>query len=536
MRNVCELVRQSSSLVPDNLALVSGADRVTYRELWAHICRVAAGLNARGISGGSRVAIFLDKRTETVASMFGATAGGCVFIPISPQLKTDQIIHILAESEARVLITTRIKVAMLRARLADCPSLELIVALDGPGDDTNADGRTMTNWASFVDCEVSTEFAGAPGLLDEDMAAILYTSGSTGKPKGVVLSHRNLLEGARSVASYLDMTEADRVLCVLPLNFDAGLSQLTTSFLQGAAAILVNYLIPQDAVDVAAREDVTCITGVPSLWFQLAQATWPDDNRRRLRLFANTGGQMPAGLLASLRALFPNARPFLMYGLTEAFRSTYLDPDEVDRQPGSIGKAIPNARIKVIRPDGSECSPYEHGELVHIGAHVAMGYWRRPEETQKRFRPAPGAGADGLCQQTAVWSGDIVYRNEEGFLFFVGRLDGMIKTSGYRVSSTEIEETLLASELIGEAVVVGIPNPELGQEILAYVTAGASGTVDEAALRKYAQARLPLYMIPRRFVLLDAMPRNNNEKYDRVLLSKLALNAETPGQLSVLTA
>ena len=228
------------------------------------------------------------------------------------------------------------------------------------------------------------------------MAAILYTSGSTGLPKGVVLSHRNLIAGAESVSHYLGNTADDVILSALPLSFDAGFSQLTTAFSVGAHVVLLNYLLPADVVRLCSRHRVTGLTCVPPLWVQIADQDWPTEAAENLRYFANTGGRMPKAALDRLRSLFRRAKPFLMYGLTEAFRSTYLDPAEVDRRPDSIGKAIPNAEVLVVRPDGSLCGPGEQGELVHRGALVAMGYWNDPEQTAERFRPAP-AREPGLC-------------------------------------------------------------------------------------------------------------------------------------------
>ena len=298
--------------------------------------------------------------------------------------------------------------------------------------------------------------------IDVDMAAILYTSGSTGKPKGVVLSHRNVLTGGASVSQYLENHPGDVILAALPLSFDAGFSQLTTGFTVGAHVVLVNYLLARDIVRLCAKHQVTGLTCVPPLWIQLADQEWPEEATRSLRYFANTGGRMPRATLDRLRAIFPAAKPYLMYGLTEAFRSTYLDPAEVDRRPDSIGKAIPNAEIMVVREDGTPCAPGEEGELVHRGALVALGYWNDAERTAERFRPAPGREA-GLCTtELAVWSGDVVVADEDGFLYFVSRRDEMIKTSGYRVSPTEIEEVVYSTGLVRDAVALGVRRPEAG--------------------------------------------------------------------------
>ena len=350
------------------------------------------------------------------------------------------------------------------------------------------------------------------------MAAILYTSGSTGRPKGVVLSHRNLIVGAESVSHYLGNSPDDVILSALPLSFDAGFSQLTTAFSVGAHVVLLNYLLPADVVRLCARHRVTGLTCVPPLWIQIADQDWPAEAAEHLRYFANTGGRMPKATLDRLRSVFPEATPFLMYGLTEAFRSTYLDPAEVDRRPDSIGKAIPNAEILVVRPDGSLCDPGEEGELVHRGALVAMGYWNDPERTAERFRPAP-AREPGLCtEELAVWSGDVVVRDEEGFLYFVGRKDEMIKTSGYRVSPSEIEEVAYDTGLVRDAVALGVEDAKLGQHVVLVVSPASGGQVDVDALLAQMKKALPLYMLPKRVDVRPEIPRSPNGKFDRTLL------------------
>ena len=255
---------------------------------------------------------------------------------------------------------------------------------------------------------------------------------------------------------------------------------------------------------------------------QLADQAWPEEASRSLRYFANTGGRMPRATLGRLRTLFPHALPYLMYGLTEAFRSTYLDPAEVDRRPDSIGKAIPNAEILVVREDGTVCDPGETGELVHRGPLVALGYWNDPERTAERFRPAPGRDAGVVLPETAVFSGDLAMRDEDGFLYFVSRNDEMIKTSGYRVSPTEIEETVHETGLAGDAVALGVEDPRLGQRIVLVASPRFGAELDTAALLAELRRRLPLYMVPKDVLVRDEIPRSPNGKYDRARLRQEA--------------
>ncbi|HEY1397977.1 acyl-CoA ligase (AMP-forming), exosortase A system-associated, partial [Roseateles sp.] len=429
-----------------------------------------------------------------------------------------------------VLITSRDRFASLRAVLAACPSVRHVVVVDpapdtasGASADASSEAPSFTwhRYSDLLDAPAQT----AHRVIDTDMVSILYTSGSTGRPKGVVLSHRNMVAGAKSVASYLGNRPEDRLLAALPLSFDAGFSQLTTAFHAGASVSLLNYLMPRDVLKALERDRITGLTAVPPLYIQLAQLEWPAAIDQQLRYFANTGGRMPRETLNLLRQRVPSAQPFLMYGLTEAFRSTYLPPEEVDRRPDSIGKAIPNAEILVLREDGTPCAPDEPGELVHRGALVGMGYWNDAEKTAERYKllPLGAAGREAGLQlpEYAVFSGDNVRQDAEGFLYFIGRRDEMIKTSGYRVSPTEVEEILYATQLVGECVAFGVDHATLGQtiQVIATPPAGADA-LDSAALLVQCKARMPAYMIPAGVEeKAGPLPRNPNGKIDRKLLS-----------------
>ncbi|HWJ06238.1 MAG TPA: acyl-CoA ligase (AMP-forming), exosortase A system-associated, partial [Steroidobacteraceae bacterium] len=387
--------------------------------------------------------------------------------------------------------------------------------------------------------------AGAAGLpfrvIDTDMAAILYTSGSTGKPKGVVLSHRNMVTGAKSVAQYLGNTPDDRLLAVLPLSFDYGFSQLSTAFHVGASVVLMDYLFPRDVLKLVVQERITGLAAVPPVWIQMAELDWPATVTEHLRYFTNSGGAMPTATLAKLRAAWPKTKPYLMYGLTEAFRATYLPPEEVDQRPESMGKAIPNTEVMVVRADGTECEPDEPGELVQRGSLVALGYWNDPAKTAERFKPAPAQPTELCLTEMAVWSGDTVKKDKDGFLYFIGRKDEMIKTSGYRVSPTEVEEVAYASGLVGDAVAVAAPHADLGQGIVLVCSTSpalagevarsageGSGEGSSDALLSFMKARLPNFMVPHHIAWLPELPRNPNGKFDRPALAAQFRDALRP--------
>lgn len=511
-----DFIAMQAQREPERTALSDRGSTVTYQQLWQLVNDVANRLLAAGLKPDDRVGVYLEKRFEAVAAYFGTTMAGGVFVPINPLLRDAQVLHIMNDCGAKVMVTSGSRLQALDSTLTQSRVLSHVLAVD-ERDVPQIDNLSVERWSTPAGRVAE---AIPHRRIDVDMAAILYTSGSTGLPKGVVLSHRNMVVGATSVNQYLANTSDERILSALPLSFDAGLSQLTTAFAVGATVVLLNYLTAQHLVKVFAEERITALTGVPPLWNQLVQQEWPREAAERLRYFANTGGHLPRATLDKLRAIFPKAKPFLMYGLTEAFRSTYLDPAEVDRRPDSIGKAIPNAEILVVGRDGELCRPGEEGELVHRGALVALGYWNDPARTAERFRPAPTRPTEISLEERAVWSGDTVRLDEEGFLYFVGRSDGMIKASGYRVSPTEVEETVIASGHVEEAVAIGVPHPELGQAIVVVVTPAPGQKINQMAILSHCREKLPLFMVPSEIIERGSLPQTTSGKVDRVLLTR----------------
>ncbi|WP_175748292.1 acyl-CoA ligase (AMP-forming), exosortase A system-associated [Burkholderia ambifaria] len=501
--SIADLLERGAQRWPHHVAYADGGGRMTYEQLAHAVRRAATVFAARGVRPGERVAIYAPKRIETVVAMLAANALGAIFVPVNPQLKEAQIEHIVTDSGAALFVTGA-------QRLKRLPTLAPLVGARALLIEELTD-------AIFASDAGDASYA-ASRPVDDDPAALLYTSGSTGKPKGVVVSHRNLVSGAFSVAAYQQLADDDVVLGVLPLSFDAGLSQLTTALASGACYAPLDFLQPAEVPRHCDAFGVTSITGVPPLWMQLASAGWSDTARARIRRFANTGGHLATPLLQRLQALFTHADPYLMYGLTEAFRSTYLPPADAALRPTSIGKAVPNAEILVLRADGSECAADEPGELVHRGAFVTLGYWNRPELTAQRFRALPRRHGEIPRHDVAVWSGDIVRRDADGYLYFVARGDDMIKTSGYRVSPTEVEDVLFALPHIAEAAVFGVPHPALGEAIAACVVSTLDADACRADIARACREALPTYMSPLVVEPLPALPRNPNGKIDRPAL------------------
>ncbi len=516
-----QLIAHSARSAPDAPALLFRDQSFSYAQLQLQVETVANALLDLGVGAGERVAVYLPKQPETVFSLFGTAAAGACFVPINPLLKPRQVAHILPHCNVRVLITSAPRLETLLAVLENCPDLHTIVLVDDHvPNETRLLPQQQLSYTEF--CNLSGGETIPHRRIDIDMTAILYTSGSTGNPKGVVLSHRNLVAGARSVASYLGNLPADRILAVLPLSFDAGLSQLTTAFSVGASVVLMDYLLPRDVIRAVAHYGVTGLAAVPPLWNQLKDMNWPASAVRSLRYITNTGGAMPVSTTRALQKALPATKIFLMYGLTESFRSTYLPPDQVAIRPESMGKAIPNAEILVINEAGKECAPHEPGELVHRGALVSLGYWNDPQMTAERFKPCPVQPMEIPSTELAVWSGDQVVRDEEGYLYFIGRKDEMIKTSGYRVSPTEVEEVAYASGVVGCAAALGLPHAALGQAILLVVTPVAHTNIDGALEDKvlaHCRRELPNFMVPTAIIARSDLPHNQNGKIDRRILA-----------------
>ena len=510
---VHQLITDSAARHGQRVALRYQDLSLTYLELAHQTGIFSAALLALGLQRYDRVAVFLEKRIETVVALFGTSMAGATFVPLNPLLKPEQVVYQLNDCQVRVLVTSAPRFESLQSALRQCPALRVVI-LVGADSALTGDGQVQVmGWDAIHG--VPAMHCGASGhrCIDQDLAAILYTSGSTGKPKGVMLSHRNLVSGAQCVAGYLNNCQEDRVLCVLPLSFDYGLSQLTSVFLTGGTAVLLNYLMPIDILDTIRHERITGLAAIPPLWGQLAQLDW--SGVASLRYLTNSGGAMPAPVLAALRNSLPNTLIYLMYGLTEAFRSTYLDPEQLERRPDSIGKAVPDNEVLVLRADGSVCAADEPGELVHRGSLVALGYWNAPELTARRFRALPLP----FGTERAVWSGDMVKTDRDGYLYYVGRSDEMIKVSGYRISPTEVEEVLFRLDGILELAVTGVEHPLLGQAIVAAIQKKQNVALSRVELKRHCALYLPSYMVPLHFEIdVAALPRNANGKIDRPAL------------------
>ena len=491
IRTLDHLAERGDAQAP---ALVLREGTINHETLRSRVAALAGWLQARVPEKGARVATWAAKGELTCLMPLAAARAGLVHVPINPLLKRGQVAHIVFDCAAAALIATPARLKTLEP--ADVPPGTLVIEEGIALEQARADGLSLP-----------------PSDADpDDLAAILYTSGSTGRPKGVMLSHANMWLGAESVADYLGLGPMDRTLAVLPLSFDYGQNQLLSTWFAGGCVIPLDYLVPRDVMKAVEKHGVTTLAAVPPLWVQLTELDWPAETASRLRRLTNSGGALTIDLVRRLRALFPQARLFPMYGLTEAFRSTYLDPALVDAHPTSMGRAIPHAEILVVDDAGDIAADDQEGELVHCGPLVAQGYWQDAARTAERFKPAPPASRYGGM---AVWSGDRVRRDADGLLYFVGRRDAMIKSAGNRISPQEIEGAALATGLVAEAVALGVADERLGQAVHLVVRAVPDAPTAREDLPRLLSAELPGFMQPRMIHWRDAMPIGPNGKIDR---------------------
>lgn len=512
------MLLSSAQRYPDKEALVDTSQRLTYADAAAQCSAIASGLGKVGVKRGDRVGIWLESSVLQAVSILGASQSGGVFVPINSLLFPDQAAHVMRDCGTVALITTKEKIGSLAGAIEALPSLQCAIVIDnGPECDVRIPVYLLPEILSSEDgCNPRDP------RIEKDLAAILYTSGSTGKPKGVMLSHGQVMAGSSIVSDYLDITASERIVGVLPLSFDAGLNQLMTAVQQGGTFVPMTFTFAREIVKTLEREQITGMAGVPTLWSLMTQPNSALEKTALpyLRYITNTGGRMPQTVLKGLRKSLSKTQVFLMYGLTEAFRSTYLPPEELDRRPASMGKAIPNTEILVINEQGEPCKPGEIGELVHRGPTVSLGYWGLPDLTAKVLRPHPFAPKELGDGEKVCYSGDLVKMDEEGFLYFVGRRDNMLKSSGFRISPTEVEEILFQSGKIREAAVIGIPDETLGHRIKAFVAPRDGEPLDSDALLSFCAERLPRYMVPKLVEVMASLPKTSSGKVDYPALRK----------------
>jgi len=510
MRTILAQFERTLAAMPEKEAVFGGGKWLTFRQLHAEAVAAARALAELGVQPGDRVGICMQKTLDQVIAILGVLLANAILVPIHQVLRTAQVQHIASDCEMKILLTESTRVPEF------CGAVPGRIVLGrGPAED----GTPSLG-------ELRRGHQGSEPFFEskpDDTAAIIYSSGSTGRPKGIVIAHRNLADGARIVASYLGTKPTDRIAGVLALTFDYGLNQLWQTLCVGSSLYLHDLIFPRDLFRLLAAQRITALPLMPAMITRMfdPQLPGPDDGLdfSSLRYVSTTGGPVTGRMLAQLRKTFPGTEIVLMYGLTEAFRSSWLPPDQVTIRPTSIGKAIPEVELYVLDEKGEDCPPELPGQLVHRGGCVAKGYWNAPAATAERFRQV-----DRFPGETVVFSGDLVKRDQEGYLYFLGRMDSMIKTYGFRVSPTEIEEHARRLDAVLDAVAFGIDNPEIGQDIALVYTTPDRIPLASDALTEHFRLAMPHHMVPRWFVHLESFSATANEgKVDRVLARRLTM-------------
>jgi acyl-CoA ligase (AMP-forming) (exosortase A-associated) len=499
-----ELFADNLTIRPHKAFLIDGDKSVTYAQLDTEISALSGYLQAEGIRPGDRVIVNLRKSIAEVAAMFAVSMAGAVIVNVNAQLTAEQFCHIARDCT--------VKLALVESRMAKAlaamprPSTLSRVVVRGAVPEQSSFDRWPVGDISINGRVVA--------CLDCELAMIIYTSGSTGKPKGVMLSHRNILAGARSVARYLELGDTDRLLSVLPYSFDYGLNQLTTMLLVGGTIVHQKVTMAAEVIQSANKFFITGLAGVPPLWHQIVRLLEQQETPLpSLRFITNSGGKISPATLERLPDVFPNVDIYSMYGLTEAFRSTYLPPEKFHTKSGSVGQAVPGAQVYIVNRDAGLAGPGESGELVHRGPLVSMGYWGLPEETSRIVRPCPALAAI-IGDECVVYSGDTFEIDDDGDLWFAGRSDALIKTSGFRVSPEEIEDLAYRSTMVVDTVAFGVAHESLGEAIQLAVSLRPGFGEDDIV--KYCRRSMPAYMIPQKIHLWSGdMPRTASGKLAR---------------------
>ena len=512
---VHEYLTLSAKRFPDKDALVCGGERWTYRALDEASGRLAGALGRMGLNRQDRVAIFLENSAEAVISLYGTMKAGGIFVILNSSMRPGKLGYILQDSGARFLIASGRKAGIVKAALSQLPHPPGVIWVGGTPDVPAGFPPGSDSWKAVLEVSIPEKGPGPP-CLECDLAALIYTSGSTGEPKGVMSTHHNMVSAARSIIQYLENTPEDIIIDVLPLSFDYGLYQVIMAFMFGGTVVLEkSFLYPVTILKAIERERVTGFPVVPTLAAMLLKMeNLAAYNLGSMRYMTNTAAALPVEHIRRLRALFPRVRMYSMYGLTECKRVSYLPPEELDRRPASVGKAISNCEVIIVDEEGREAAAGQAGELVIRGANVMQGYWNAPELTARTFRPGR------YPEDRLLYSGDLFKMDADGFLYFLGRKDDMIKTKGERVSPKEIENALCGMEGIAEAAVIGVPDEIFGEAVEAFVVLKPGIQVTEKSVLKHCAGQLEPFLVPRRVKILPELPRTSNGKVDKKALQE----------------
>ncbi len=497
----------SAARRPDHVALVCDGERLTFAELEARSNSLARALARLGVERGDRVVVFADNTVQTVVAFWAVLKANAVVCVVNSQTRTDKLAAMLLDSRARALVTDARHVGTFVEAAERSPHLAVVIVA-GAMDPSRASGlRGLTSWDEVMASEPRD---GAPPRtnIDVDLAAMIYSSGSTGEPKAVMLTHRNMLAVSASIVAYLGNHEDDVTLSVLPLSLSYGIYQMIAAYAVGSRLVLErSFAFPAQVLKALATEGATGFAGVPMIWaIIIGTKNLAEYDLSHLRYVTNAAAALPVPHLLRLREVLPHVRIYSMYGQTECARISYLPPEDVARKPGSIGIPIPNTEFWVVDEQDRPLGPNRVGELVVRGAHVMRGYWERPELTAARLRPGPLPG------EVVLYTGDYHRIDEEGYLYFVSRMDDIIKSRGEKVSPREVENAIAAIPGVREVAVIGVPDEILGQAVKAFILPEPDAELTVQGVRLECEKRVESFMVPKHVVFVTSLPRTSGGK------------------------
>ena len=523
---VQNFLEKSAARLPHKVALICGNDRWTYREIDDQANRLAWFLRNIDVPRQGRIAILLDNSIESVISLFAVLKADAIFVMLNPTMKAKKLSYILNDCQVKVLITHTSKARVVAEALENTESVQNVIWV-GNTNEIPCSTKSFAKHHAYSESLCLAPNAVRPissTNIDLDLATIIYTSGSTGEPKGVMLTHLNMVSAATSIITYLDNKEDDIILNVLPLSFDYGLYQILMAFKFGGTVVLErSFGYPYKVIEKMMHEKVTGFPGVPTVFallLRLRDLTRYDFSH--LRYITNTAAALPVEFSRKLRQIFPDVRIYSMYGLTECKRVSYLPPEELGRRPQSVGTGMPNEEVWIVDENHHRVGPGIVGELVVRGSNVMRGYWGLPEETERALRPGRYPG------EKVLFTGDLFRMDEDGYLYFVGRKDDMIKTKGERVGPREIENCLYEIKEVAEAAVIGIPDDILGQAIKAYVAFGDGHVISEQDIIRHCRKNLEDFAIPKAVQFMKTLPKTPNGKIDKLRLKKSEFRSHEP--------
>jgi amino acid adenylation domain-containing protein len=502
-----DYLAESARRLPEKVALVSGARRLTYAQIDRASNALAHALGRRGVERGDRVIVLGDNTVETAIAFWGVLKANAIVSVVNPQTKADKLAYLLRDCRAAALISDARLLGVFAEVAARAPGLQTVIVSGAAAREQVAALPGGVVWEEAL-ADGPADRPPPRRNLDIDLASIIYTSGSTGDPKGVMLTHRNMLTAASSITGYLENVEDDVILGVLPLSFDYGLYQMIMAFRAGARLVLErSFAYPTPVLETVVRERVTGFPGVPTMFATMGEMkNLGGFDFSAIRYVTNTAAALSVKNIDMLRRTFPAAKVFSMYGLTECKRCTYLPPGDIERKPLSVGIAIPNTELWLVDERDQKLGPGQVGQLVIRGATVMRGYWEKPEETAKKLRPGPLPG------EMVLYTGDLCRLDEEGYLYFVGRMDDIIKSRGEKVAPKEVEHVVVEIAGVKEVAVVGVPDALLGQAVKAFVVLEQGAELAPADIVRECQKRLESFMVPKHVDIVGELPKTTTGK------------------------